>query len=152
MIKESMFMSGITILLICNIIFGFMNPDVNMSYIVFNLGVGAITSFIILISIAVIIAGLKISVLGTSLELDSESISITFGVGLILALLFQVNIAIIPFGNFLGLTLPIGMGLGQNLIQFFPITEGAGLGFFLVSSLILLTFISGLLIVKGSGE
>lgn len=129
MTSSEIFISIMFILLIFNVFYTFYNPAV-----VWDLTVGAISGFLVVILGTGIISG--ITVLGSGLS--TQSIKIMFGCGTLLNILFQIEI-----GGF-----PVGFGLVTNVLNVFG-SEILGLGVIIVSILGLLAFVSGIMIITG---
>jgi len=128
-LKESIFVSCFMVILIFNFIYLSVTGEV------YTMLIGAITGMCATVISVAIISGFNI--LGSGLI--GESIKILFATGSLLNILFQVYI----FGY------PLGLGLINNMVDIFPSNIMSGVGFFIMSMLATLTFISGLLIVIG---
>jgi hypothetical protein len=135
LIASSVFLSGMLILLLFNWVY-VQTLAIPINTIV----LGAITGFLASIISVAILSGIQ--VLGTGL--DSASIKILFGVGSLLNILFQVNIA----------GFPIGLGLMNNMMDAFSFapdsgTFGLSLGFFISTVLTIMILVSGVMIIQG---
>ncbi len=130
---KSLFITGLAILIIFNFIYCTMNPDiVNVMY------VGAITGLIASVVATTVISG--INILGSGLT--GESIRIIFSISTILNLLFQISIAGIQ----------VGIGLVNNILIIFDSTMFAGIGYFIASTLAIMTLVSGMLMIVGGSD
>jgi hypothetical protein len=132
---QAIFMSGIIVLLLFNMVYVVSEPDA-----LWTLTVGAVTGFIASVLAVGVISG--INILGSGLS--GISVKILFGVATILNMLYQVEIA----------GFPLGMGLASNLTAIF--TSGDSLLQFLsylvatVFSIVML--ITGVMFVQGGAD
>lgn len=120
-------------MLLFNIGYSFANPTS-----VFDIVVGGVVGFIATVAGLGIISGIQI--LGSGLSTASQKI--IFGIGTLLNILFQIDIA--------GLT--IGMGLGSTLIEAFVLNDLFGIPFFLVTVFVIAILISGIMTIVGGAD
>ncbi len=161
--KESLFLSSIIILVVFEVGYYLINPST-----LWNLGVGTITS--------VVVVGLSIGlVAGLNLAASGENIfgtRLAFIASTLFCILFQFDIPVTTSGGvglsiFSGIlsainlthstpTIPIGIGLlYPNLTNIFITSDGGVLGMFgliIVSIIIFITVISGVMIAAGGGS
>lgn len=131
---HGIFITGAIILLFFNLFYISMYPQTAWS-----LTMGTVTGFIATILAVGVISGFNL--LGSGLT--GASVKILFGGASLLNILFQINIA----------GFPVGMGLANNLLGSFTTSSFLeGLGFFLSLILTLIIFISGIIIIIGSGD
>lgn len=131
---QAMFISGLAVLLIFNVVYISLYPSV-----IWYATIGALTGFVALILGIGVISGINIFGSG----LNSASVKILFGASAILNLLFQINIA----------GFPVGMGLANNLIFSFGTTNFLdSMGFFLSLIFSVMILASGLVIIQGGAD
>lgn len=124
------------VMFIFNVFYVIMQPDA-----LFTVTIGAVTGFVASILAVGVISGLNI--LGSGL--NSASIKILFGTASLLTMMFSI-----PIAGF-----PLGMGLATNIIAVFGAsgdTFGQLIGFMLGTGLAVMTIVSGLMVMMGSGE
>jgi len=126
---SDIFLSSMAILLIFNFIYVTTAPTIT-----WNLTIGAITGFIVLVLAVGIVSGVQF--LGSGF--NGESVKIMFGCGALMNILFQIDI----------MGFPIGIGLATNVLNCFG-SEWLGLGVITTSILSLMAFVSGLIIITG---
>lgn len=127
---KGVFLTMVTILILFNAIYVIASPEAsNIMYL------GALTGLISTVLAVGVISGIQF--LGSGL--NSESIRIIFSVGAILNMLFRISIA----------GFPVGIGLVNNIMSIFSPTDFAGLGYFAVSIISIITLISGIITVVG---
>ena len=127
MFASGIFISCIAVLLVFNAITGAT---------IFN-----IDSFLGLLAIMVpiiIISG--VNILGSGLsDITMKEI---FGVGILIAVLIKLDLPP-PF------PFDLGLGLGTNAITLFPVAELGGIPFFTITSIVVIAFLSGIILVLG---
>jgi len=127
------FLGCVIILFTFNILYYMMSPE-QLQLI----SVGALLGFIAQVVTVGILGG--INILGSGL--NSQSIKILFGITTLFNILFRIDI-----GGY-----PIGIGLLNNVFNVFSEGDFLGFGMIIVTTLGLLTIISGLMIMIGGGE
>lgn len=136
MVAGSIFLSGMLILLIFNWMY------IQTTTLVNTIILSSLVSLLAGIILLGVITG--ITVFGTGL--DSASIKILFGAGALMNILFQIP---------LGVNWGIGLGLINNMVNAFSIEGsgfGIGIGYFLSGSISIMIFISGIMLIQGSGD
>jgi len=126
---QEVFLGSLSVMLLFSVVVMFMSPE-NIWEFTIDAVAG---TFIGLILIAGVLTG--INVLGSGL--NSESVAIIFGVGALLNILFQIEIA----------GFPIGLGLVNNMVNSFGASDGLGLGYLLSTVIGLITLVSGTIII-----
>lgn len=126
---QEVFIGIMIILLIFNVYYTFTFANA-----VWDLTIGVITGFIILVLATGVIAG--ITVFGSGLS--TASIKILFGCGALLNLLFQIDIS----------GFPVGLGLATNVLTVFG-SEFMGLGVIIVSVMAITALASGIITITG---
>jgi hypothetical protein len=150
--KETVFFSSLVIMLIFEIGYYMMNLTT-----VWMLGVGVITTILTIGLTVGIVAGISALTVG----MNDTSVRIAFMASTIIGVLFRFEIPLSWFGIvgdtikfFFGFdTIPMGIGLlYPNLTSIFIVTGNDILSIFglmIVSSLMLITIVSGLMIAAG---
>jgi hypothetical protein len=153
--KETVFFSSLTTLIIFEVGYYLMNlsnPDV-----VWSLGIGAVSSMLLIALTVGIVAG--IGILGSGL--NDTAVKVALIASSLISLLVQVKIELSWFGAvgdtikfFFGIdTIPLGIGLLYPNVTNIFITANNDLlsifGLIIVSSLMLITIVSGLMIAAG---
>lgn len=121
--KESTLIALITIIVLFNFIYAIANPEITGVVTINDLR-GLVTGTLFTLVLGVI-------TLATTKGLGGESIKLLFGIGGFMNILFQINI-----GGF-----PIGLGLGMNLLNAFPMNIMGGIPYFFAWGIIIMTFI-----------
>lgn len=131
---QAVFMGGLLVMFFFNVFFLVMQPDA-----IWTMTVGAITGFVATVLAVGVISG--INILGSGLS--GSSVKILFGTSALLTIMFQI-----PIAGF-----PVGLGLANNIISTFSEADTVTqmFGFFLGTGLSVMTIISGLLTIAGSG-
>lgn len=130
------FSSVIIILGIFNIGYCFIYPNEVMI-----IGIGAITGFAVTVLAIGILSGITIFSSG----LSTTSQTVLFVTVALLNILFQFTVPVDDY------TIPIGLGLLQNVYEVFLIYDFWGIGFIICTILGLLALVSGLMMASGSG-
>jgi len=127
------FLGCIIVLFALNILYYFITPESLML-----ITVGGLLGFISQVIAVGILGGIQI--LGSGL--NSQSIKILFGVTTLFNILFRIDLA----------GYPVGIGLLNNVFNIFSEGDFLGFGTLIVTTLGLLTIITGLMILTGGGE
>lgn len=150
--KESIFFSCLTIMIIFEVGYYFVNPTA-----IWNLGISAITS---IITVALIV-GIILGVSAFTFSLSDTTIGLVVILSSLLTLMVQIDIPLSYFGilgstlgTFLGLdSIPVGIGLLYPNITSIFITANTDImsiiGLILVSIIMLITVVSAILIARG---
>jgi len=127
---QEIFISSILVLLFFNFIYVSSTPNkVN------TMTIGALIGLlVVVISVGVISS---IQILGSGL--NSASIKIIFGAGVLINIMFGIEIS----------GLPIGLGLMNNLYEVFSQGDLIGIGFFITTVFSFITLVSGLIMIIG---
>lgn len=126
--SEDIFLAVVAVLLLFNVFLIFMNPS-----LAWDMTLAGLTGFVAVILTTGILLGIQ--VFGTGL--NSQSIKIAFGIGAILNILFQIDIA----------GFRIGLGLATNMLNQFSATDGLGIGWILATVISVMALVSGLVIL-----
>jgi hypothetical protein len=132
---QAIFMSGIIVLLLFNMVYVVSEPDA-----LWTLTVGAVTGFIASVLAVGVISG--INILGSGLS--GISVKILFGVATILNMLYQVEIAGFPLGMGLASNLTAIFTSGDSLLQFF--------GYLVATVFSIVMLITGVMFVQGGAD
>jgi hypothetical protein len=126
--KSGILITLIVIMLMFNFIYAVSNPDVTNNIVLDSL-IGLITGSVV----TGIISG--ITLFGSGL--NSESVRIIFGITSFMNILFKINLS----------GYQIGLGLGRNMIDAFPVNAMAGIPYFTCWLLVITVFILGVMML-----
>lgn len=153
---SELLISVMAILMVFNFIYIAAFPDIANTMIL-----GSIIGLVVTVLIVCIVGGVQ--VLGSGLS--GTSIKMIFGIAILFNILFQINLpswifgiisvvaTVAGYGINTNLSIPIGMGLTNNIFNAFANGDLWGLGFFVATTLSIVALVSGIMVIMGaSGE
>jgi len=145
--KEELFFSCMTVLIIFNVGCYFINPLIG-----FNMLLGTVTGFIFSAVPLVLLAGLQVGALTVDFSLSDVTVRFIAIFSVLMPLLISVDLPLGLAGTlFGGMNVPIGLGLLTNMYNAFVQFDMWGIGIILTSIIGLLVIISAVMIAVSGG-
>lgn len=150
--KEELFFGCLTILIVFNVGYYFINPDAGFSMLL-----GTVLGFVASAIPLVILAGLQIGAITFSFSLSESTVKFIAMFSILTPLLISIQLPLGLIGItgilgsylFGGRTVPVGLGLLTNMYNAFAINDLWGIGIILTSIIGMLIIISAIMIAIG---